>query len=82
MDKNELAQLLKYTSPYSILVVRWDNKLLEVYCPFRAIVKGELNDLKMDSIVWVWKVLVSTTGRTVYVISGKPYYYYYFDIIC
>ena len=76
-----MAKLLKYSSPYSILVVRWDNRLIQVYCPFKAIVIKDIEELKEGDAVWVWKVLISTGGRTVYVISGKPYYYYHFDIM-
>ena len=36
MDGNALAFLLKYSSPYSILVVTYENKLIELKCPFKV----------------------------------------------
>ncbi len=81
MDKKQLAQLLKYSSPYSILIVRWDNRLIEVYCPFKVLVIGELEGFAQGEEVRVWKVMVSTNSKTVFIISGKPYYYYHFDIM-
>ncbi len=80
LSKNQWAQLLTYTSPYSILVVRWDNVLIEVFCPFKVLVKHDVEELNKGQQVWVKKGLVSNTNRTVYDIGGTYFYYDHFEM--
>ena len=81
MDQNELSELLKYSSPYSILVVTRGNRLIEIYCPYKVLVLKGIGEFKSGEITWVSRITVTSNGTTVYIIKAKPYYYYHFDII-
>ena len=81
MDKKALVELLRYSSPYSILVVRWDGRLMEVCCPFQVRVKEDFDVFARGRMHWVSSVLVSTQGTTVFRVLGKSYYYWHFDIL-
>ncbi|AUS05120.1 MULTISPECIES: hypothetical protein [Pseudotamlana] len=81
MKENYAAGLFKYCSPKSILVLTWYNKLVEIHCPFKVNVKGDIGGLRKGQKVDVSAVKVSSNGRTVFEIAGKPYYYFHFDII-
>ncbi len=81
MDKRELAELLKYSSPKQLYVVTWNNLLKLLFCPFRVQVKHAIGDLKQLEIVWVQEVKVTQDFITVFVINGRAYFYYHFDIL-
>lgn len=81
MNKNEIAEIFKYCSPNSLLVVTYYNRLKELFCPFPVLVKQDVGDLKGGKYVKVELVKLSTNGKTVFIIKGKAYYYYHFDII-
>ena len=81
MDRPELSELLKYSSPYSILVVTGGNRLIEVYCPFKVFVLNHVGELKRGDITWVSRIKVTSYSRVVYLINSKPYFYFHFDII-
>lgn len=81
MKNKELVELLKYSSPNSILVVDWRNKLLELYCPFRVKVKQDIGDLNKGIIKEVTSVKLATNLKTVFIIDCKAYYFNYFDIL-
>lgn len=81
MNNRELGELLKYSSPYSILVVTYQKKLIELYCPFKVKIKQDIGDLKIGGIVEVRMVKLATNLKTVFIIENKAYYYYYFDIL-
>ena len=81
MNKEHLADLFRYSSPYSILVVTYYNKLIELFCPFPVEVRADIGELKRGETVKVSAVKISTTGKTVFIIEDKAYYYYHFDFI-
>lgn len=82
MDEKELAELFKYCSPKSIMVVTWHgSKLKTLYCPFTVKVKDSVGNLLKGEYAIVSTVKLSSTGKTVFIIDGKAYYYYYFDIL-
>lgn len=81
MDKNEYAELFKYCSPESILVITWYGKLKVLYCPFNVKVIENVGSLRIGEQKKVSLVKLSTNGKTVFVIENKSYYYQYFDII-
>jgi len=80
MNNEEYAELFKYCSPYSILVVTWYGKLKTLNCPFKAIVRTKVGNLASGDYVVVSKVKLSASGKTVYIIDNQAYYYFYFDI--
>lgn len=81
MDQKDLVELLKYSSPYSILVVTYRNDLVELFCPFTVYVKQDIGELIKEDYVSVSLVKLSTNLKTVFVIEDKAYYYFYFNII-
>ena len=81
MNDKQLAELLKYSSPKELYIVTWNNLLKLLFCPFKVVVKHRIGDLKLNQMVWVEEVKITNDLKTVYVIKGKPYYYFHFDII-
>lgn len=81
MNENELAELLKYSSPMELYVVAWNNLLKILFCPFKVQVIHSVGGLRKGSLVWVEEVKVTKELVTVYMIKGKAYHYYHFDII-
>ena len=82
MDKNELAEQLKYSSSEWLYVVTWNNHLLkQLFCPFRVLVMTDIGPLKKGQIVWVEQVKVTLELKTVFIINGRAYYYHHFDIL-
>ncbi len=68
MEERKWADLLKYASPRSILVVTWENKVIELHCPFRVRVLNDVGNLRYDSIIIVEIVKVSTKLIMVFII--------------
>lgn len=81
MSNEELAKLLKYSSPYSILIIDKRGRLKELRCPFKVVVITSIGVLRSSQIVDVIQVKVTSQLSTVYIISGLAYHYYYFDIM-
>lgn len=81
MDGNALAFLLKYSTPFSILVVTHEDRLIELHCPFEVKVVRSAKNLMIGEIKVVTQVKLATNNKLVYIISSTPFYYCYFDII-
>ena len=81
MDKKGWGELLKYSSPFSIWVITWNDKLIELACPFLVLVIKDVGELKMNTKIQVDKVKISSSMITVFIIKEKAYYYYHFKII-
>ena len=81
MKNRELAELLKYSSPNSILVVTWRNKLIELKTPFQVQLIQDIGELKKDELAIVSLVKLATNMKTVFIIENKAYFYYYFKIV-
>lgn len=81
MTKNELAELLKYSSPKEIYVITWNNILKRLFCPFRVKVLQDIGELKKGQTVLVQEIKVTFKLKTVYIINNKAYYYYHFGIL-
>ena len=81
MDKQELAEQLKYSSSEYLYIITWNNVLKQMFCPFRVSVLASIGTLIEGQIVWVEQVKVTIDLKTVFVIDGNAYYYYHFDIL-
>lgn len=81
MDKKELQDLLKYSSPRELYVVTWNNLLKRLFCPFKVKVLNDVGELHKGEIKDVDGVKVTLELKTVYVINGRNYFYYHFEII-
>ena len=80
MDK-DLAEQLKYSSSDWIYIVTWNNLLKQLFTPFEVEVIRSVGELEIGQIVWVSQVKVTPQLKTVYIIEGKAYYFFHFDII-
>ena len=76
-----MAELLKYASPYSILVVTYRNKIIELKVPFRVLLKKDVGNLVKGKIEEVELVKLSTNLKTVFIINEEAYYYHWFNIL-
>lgn len=81
MDKQDLAEQLKYSSSEWLYIVTWNNLLKQLFCPFKVVVLRSVGSLFEGQIVWVEAVKVTMQLKTVFVIDSSAYYYYYFDIL-
>jgi hypothetical protein len=81
MNENELAELLKYSSPKELYIITWNNILILLYCPFKVLVLVNIGALKCDDIVLVDEVRITRELKTVFIIKDKAYYYFYFDFV-
>ena len=81
MNANEYGFLLRFSSPFSILVVTFDNRLIELACPFKVEVIKAINNMMVSQIKEVTQVKLSTNGKIVYIIDDEPYYYNHYTII-
>jgi hypothetical protein len=80
MKNEEYAELFSYCSKNEIWVFTWYNKLKILHTPFKVKVKKSVGELILSSYVEVDEVKLSSNGKTVYLIEGRYYFYYYFEI--
>lgn len=81
MSDDELADVLKYSSPDTLYIITWNNLLKKLFCPFQVVVKHQIGDLEKGELVWVENVKVTVKLKTVYVVRGRAYYYEHFEIL-
>ena len=81
MNKNQKVELLKYSSPYSILVVGYDDKLMELRCPFKVEVRESFGSEIKGEILDVNKVLLSERLTVIFQINNRQYHHYHFHIV-
>ncbi len=81
MDKQDLAEQLKYSSSEWLYVVTWNNILKQLFCPFKVAVLNPIGQLTKGQIVWVEAVKVTADLKIVFVINGSAYFYHHFDIL-
>ena len=81
MNKQQLAEILKYSHPKELYIVDWENKLVVLKCPFKVMAKDSVGQIKRNEIVEVDEIKVTMKLITVFVIVGQAYFYYHFEII-
>ena len=81
MNKQDLAEQLKYSSSEWVYVVTMNDQLKQLFCPFRVLVLKPVGSLSEEQIVWVEAVKVTMELKTVFVINGSAYFYFHFEII-
>ena len=81
MDINAYGFLLKYSSPYSILVVTKEDKLIELRCPFEVEVIKNIKNMMNGQIKEVSQVKLATNNKLVYIINEEPFFYDHFKIL-
>lgn len=81
MSDDDLADVLKYSSPDTLYIITWNNLLKELFCPFQVVVKHQIGELEMGELVLVENVKVTVKLKTVYMVKGRAYYYDHFEIL-
>lgn len=81
MTNEDIAYVLKYSSPNSMLVLWKNGRLMEVNCPFKVQVLMPIGIYKKNQILVVNAIKVTNDLITVYIISGLAYHYFHFDIM-
>ena len=81
MNKQELAEQLKYSSSEYLYIVTWNNMLKQLFCPFLVLVKLDIGALKKGQKVAVEELKVTIELKIVYLIKEQFFYYYHFDIL-
>ncbi|SDQ18812.1 hypothetical protein [Flagellimonas zhangzhouensis] len=81
MDNKILADILKFSNSYELLVVDEMNKLVVVRCPFSVMTLDSIGELMTGQIYEVDQIKVTPTLITLFMIKGRAYFYFYFDII-
>tara|TARA_R110002072_G_scaffold7503_2_gene40971 strand:+ start:767176 stop:767427 length:252 start_codon:yes stop_codon:yes gene_type:complete len=81
MNKQQLADILRYSHPKELFIVDWENKLVVLKCPFKVMAKGNVGQINKSEIVEVDEIKVTMQLITVYVIEGQAYFYYHFEIL-
>ncbi len=81
MTDKQLAELLKYSSPKELYIVTWNNLLKVLFTPFKVEVNADVEGLVKGQVVWVEEVKITKELKTVYIIQGRAYYYYHFEIL-
>ncbi len=80
MKNEEQAELFRYCSKNEIWVLTWYNKIKILHTTFKVKVKKDVGELEVGSYVEVDEVKLASNGKTVYLIDGKFYFFYYFEI--
>ena len=81
MSNKELIELLKYCSPHIIYVVNGHNRIIKLNTPFKLLVLQDIGDLRKNQMVSCIELKITDKGRIVFLIDGKNYHTYYFDIL-
>ena len=78
--RNYIAELFKIVGTNSVLVVMYKGKLKRLYCPFLVICRVNVPPLKVGQEYWVEAVKMTLRLEDVFIIDGKAYYVWYFQI--
>jgi hypothetical protein len=81
MNQKEIAEINKYCTPNSILIVTKNKKLIRLFCPFYVKTLQDVGFIKKDEVVKVEKVKITQSLELVYIIGGYNYLYKYFTIL-
>lgn len=73
--------MIFYYDSYSILVLNKRGLLRRLYTPFRAICSESVEDLQVDTKVYVDEVFPDEDCRLLYKIGGNLYPYFNFRIL-
>ena len=81
MSEDDIAELLKYSNSKELYIVTWNNLLKLQICPFKVAVIHNIGVLKQGQVVLVGEVKITFELKTVFIINGMAYFYYYFEIL-
>jgi hypothetical protein len=79
-NREYILELFKIVSTNSILVVNYKGKVKRLYCPFIVICKVNVPPLQKGSQYSVDAVKMTLKLEEVFIIEGRAYYFWYFEI--
>jgi hypothetical protein len=79
--KKYIEEIFKYCDVYSILVINSSGHLQRLQCPFYVLVIQNVGELQKGNKCAVNAVRLDLTFIDVYVIRGKAYYYFNFNVL-
>lgn len=79
--ENDYVALFKYCNKNSLLVCTWYGVLKTLFTPITVKVCKDIGHLKKGEYAKVSEIKLSTSGKTVFIIDNKPFYYHSFDIL-
>lgn len=81
MKNSELLELLRYSTPWSIWVVSFENKLIEMKCPFVVLAIRNVGKISIGEMCIVTYLKLSTNLQVVYIVEDTPYFFTHFEIL-
>ncbi len=79
-NREYILELFKIVSTNSILVVNYKGKVKRLYCPFLVICKVDVPPLQKGNQYAVDAVKMTLKLEEVFIIEGRAYYFWYFEI--
>ena len=80
-NKRIIEEINRYCQPNSLLIIDRKGILRRLYCPFKVKVISHIHYLRMNDVVDVLAVKISSDLVLLYVIQQLAYPYFYFIII-
>ena len=79
MDKKKyIKELFELVDTHSILIINKDNQLVRLNVPFTVLVVREVPGLRKGDLGSVTAIKMDLKLIDIYVVKGRPYYYYNF----
>ena len=79
MDKKKyIRELFEVVDTVSILIINKDNQLIRLNVPFTVLVVRQVPGLSIGYLGSVTGIKMGLELIDIYVVNGKPYYYYNF----
>lgn len=79
-NREYILELFKIVSTNSILVVNYKGKVKRLYCPFLVICKVDVPPLQKGNQYAVDAVKMTLKLEEVFIINGRAYYFWHFEI--
>lgn len=79
-NREYILELFKIVTTNSILVVNYKGKVRRLYCPFMVICKVDVPPLQKGNEYAVDAVKMTLKLEEVFIIEGRAYYFWYFEI--
>jgi len=75
-----IAELFEIVGTKSVLVVMYNGNIKRLYCPFLVICQVNVPPLEVGEEYWVEAVKMTLTLEEVFIIDGRAYFVWYFQI--
>ena len=80
MSMKKLLEYLAFCDPQCVIVITHDGRLLKIWCPFKVKCINPVDNIPLNSSLYVQEVRSTRQDQLVYVINGSAYFHYYFRI--